>query len=253
MFYNIVQTEYIIINKYDKIAKKERLGGLINMRKETVEQKVYHLIKNAIMKRQIAPGNQLFENAIAEKVNASRTPIRSAITKLESEGLVNIVPNKGAFIVQPTIEEMIQAFEMRKALEEMAVQKGFSNLGENEITQLHQYVEEMRKAYKDREIAIYQEKNNAFHLLIAKASGNSYLINFMAEILNQITIYMVLYDVFNGDDEEEKDILEHEEMITYIENEEKKEFQLLLFRHLDSSLRKLEQDKLNYQSLTTLF
>ena len=223
------------------------------MRKETVEQKVYHLIKNAIMKRQIAPGNQLFESAIAEKVNASRTPIRSAIMKLESEGLVNIIPNKGAFIVQPTIEEMIQAFEMRKALEEMAVQKGFSNLGTNEIHQLHQHVEEMRKAYKEREIAMYQEKNNAFHLLIAKASGNSYLIDFMAEILNQITIYMVLYDVLNGDDEEERDILEHEEMIKHIENAEEKEFQSLLFRHLDSSLKKLEKDKLNYQSLTKLF
>lgn len=223
------------------------------MRKETVEQKVYHLIKNAIMKRQIAPGNQLFENAIAEKVNASRTPIRSAIMKLESEGLVNIIPNKGAFIVQPTIEEMIQAFEMRKTLEEMAVQKGFSKLGANEVYQLHQFVEEMRTAYQEREIALYQEKNNAFHLLIAEVSGNSYLIDFMAKILNQITIYMVLYDVFNGDNEEEMDIVEHEEMIKHIEYGEEKAFQSLLFRHLDSSLRKLEQDKLNYQSLTTLF
>ncbi|TKD71510.1 GntR family transcriptional regulator [Pseudalkalibacillus hwajinpoensis] len=231
------------------------MGGLIEMRKETVEQKVYQLIKNAIMKRQIAPGNQLFESAIAEKVNASRTPIRSAIMKLESEGLVNVIPNKGAFIVQPTIEEMIQAFEMRKALEEMAVQKGFSNIGTYDIDQLKQYVDEMRNAYKKREILLYQEKNNAFHLLIAKASGNSYLIDFMEKILNQITIYMVLYDVFNGDnDNEEMDILEHEEMIKHIENAQEKEFQSLLCRHLDSSLRKLEQDKLNYyQSLTTLF
>ncbi|KZE66167.1 hypothetical protein AWM68_07275 [Fictibacillus phosphorivorans] len=224
------------------------------MRKETVEQKVYHLIKNAIMNRQIAPGNQLFESAIAEKVNASRTPIRSAITKLESEGLVNVIPNKGAFIVQPSIEEMVQAFEMRKTLEKMAIQKGFSNLGENEVQQLKELLIEMTNAYNERKIVPYQDKNNAFHLVLAKASGNSYLIEFMEKILSQITIYMVLYDVFNGDRyDEELDILEHEKMIKYIESGEKENLQTLLLQHLDNSLTKLQQDKLNYQSLTRLF
>ncbi len=223
------------------------------MRKETVEQKVYHLIKNAILNRQIAPGNQLFENAIAEKVNASRTPIRSAIMKLESEGLVNVIPNKGAFIVQPTIEEMVQAFEMRKTLEEMAIHKGFSNLAADEVKQLKQLLNEMKSAYMERDIVPYQEKNNAFHLLLANASGNSYLIEFMKKILSQITIYMVLYDVFNGKANEEQDMLEHEQMIQYIEKGEEENLRVLLLQHLDNSLTKLQQDKLNYQSLTTLF
>ncbi|TMU87087.1 GntR family transcriptional regulator [Bacillus sp. BHET2] len=222
------------------------------MRKETVEQKVYHVIKRAILNRQMAPGNQLFESAIAEKVKASRTPIRSAITKLESEGLVNVVPNKGAFIVQPTIEEMEQAFEMRQNLEEMAIQKGFSHLGTKEIDQLKHFLHEMRKAYNKREIALYQEKNNAFHLVLAKANGNRYLVEFMEKILNRITIYMVLYDVFN-DDNEEQDLREHEEMIQHIERGEEKELQTLLNRHLEVSLKKLQQDKVNYQSITDLF
>lgn len=222
------------------------------MRKETVEQKVYHLIKNAILNRQMAPGNQLFESAIAEKVKASRTPIRSAISKLEAEGLVNVIPNKGAFIVQPTIEEMVQAFEMRKNLEEMAIQNGFSHLGTKEIDQLKLLLEEMRTAYKEREIVLYQEKNNAFHLVLAKASGNRYLVEFMEEILNRITIYMVLYDVLT-EDNEERDLLEHEEMIKHIEGGDEEKLQTLLLRHLDDSLNKLQQDKVNYQSITALF
>jgi DNA-binding GntR family transcriptional regulator len=224
------------------------------MRKETVEHKVYHLIKNAIMNRQLAPGNQLFESAIAEKVNASRTPIRSAIMKLESEGLVNVIPNKGAFIVQPTIEEMVQAFEMRKTLEEMSIHKGFSHLGADEVEQLKQLLKEMRNAYNERKIVPYQEKNNAFHLVLAKVSGNSYLIEFMEKILRRITIYMVLYDVFSEDIyNEELDILEHEEMIKYIESGEEENLRKLILQHLDKSLAKLQKDKLNYQSITTLF
>ncbi|WP_347550202.1 GntR family transcriptional regulator [Pseudalkalibacillus hwajinpoensis] len=223
------------------------------MRKETVEQKVYYLIKNAILTRQIAPGNQLFENAIAAKVNASRTPIRSAIVKLEAEGLVNVVPNKGAFIVQPTIEEMIHAFNMRKVLEEMAIHEGFLKLQQTEINRLKQDVEEMKAAYNNQQIITYHEKNNLFHLVFALASGNRYLIEFMEKILGQITIYMVLYDVFKGNDQYDMDMQEHDEMIRLIEAGNKEMLLKLTLRHLDGSLEKLQQDKLNYQSLSTLF
>ena len=221
------------------------------MRKETVEQKVYHLIKNAILRRQIAPGNQLFESAIATKVNASRTPIRSAITKLEAEGLVDVIPNKGAFIVQPTIEEMIQAFEMRKVLEEMAIREGYSKLVKTHIELLKAHTEEMRKAFEAGDMLVYHEQNKAFHLVMANASGNRYLIDFMDKILNQITIYMILYDVFSENDE--NDLLEHHKVIQLIEINDEGSLLAVITQHLNHSLAKLEDDKLKYQSLTKLF
>ncbi len=221
------------------------------MRKETVEQKVYQLIKNAILTRQIAPGNQLFESAIAAKVNASRTPIRSAITKLEAEGLVTVIPNKGAFIVQPTIDEMIQAFELRKVLEDMAIREGYTKMGTSDIERLKHQTEEMGKAFQEGNILLYHEQNKAFHLVMAKASGNRYLIDFMEQILNQITIYMVLYDVFSGNDE--NDIVEHNKVIQLLEANDKESLHNVITKHLENSLAKLQEDKLNYQSLTTLF
>ncbi|WP_371017340.1 GntR family transcriptional regulator [Pseudalkalibacillus sp. JSM 102089] len=221
------------------------------MRKETVEQKVYQLIKNAILTRQIAPGNQLFENAIAAKVNASRTPVRSAITKLEAEGLVTVVPNKGAFIVQPTIDEMIQAFELRKVLEDMAIREGYAKMEASDIERLKQQTEEMGKAFIEGNILLYHEQNKAFHLVMAKASGNRYLIDFMEQILNQITIYMVLYDVFRGNDE--NDIVEHNKVIQLLEANDEESLHNVITNHLENSLAKLQEDKLNYQSLTTLF
>ena len=221
------------------------------MRKETVEQKVYQLIKNAILRRQIAPGNQLFESAIAAKVNASRTPIRSAISKLEAEGLVDVIPNKGAFIVQPTMEEMIQAFEMRKVLEEMAIKEGYSKLVKTHIALLKSHTEEMSKAFKAGDMLLYHEQNKTFHLIMANASGNRYLIDFMERILNQITIYMILYDVFRENDE--NDLLEHHQMIQLIEKNDKESLLEVVKEHLNHSLTKLENDKHKYQSLTKLF
>jgi DNA-binding GntR family transcriptional regulator len=221
------------------------------MRKETVEQKVYQLIKNAILRRQIAPGNQLFESAIAAKVNASRTPIRSAISKLEAEGLVDVIPNKGAFIVQPTMEEMIQAFKMRKVLEELAIREGYSKLVKTHIELLKSHTEEMSKAFEARDMLVYHEQNKAFHLVMANASGNRYLIDFMDKILNQITIYMILYDVFSENDE--NDLLEHHQLIQLIEMNDEASLLEVVTEHLNHSLAKLEDDKLKYQSLTKLF
>ena len=108
----------------------------------------------------------------------------------------------------------------------------------------------MREAYKEKNIVSYHEKNNAFHLVMAKVSGNGYLIEFLEKILNQITIYLVLYDKFTG--YEEDDILEHEEMIQIIEEKNEDKFLSFIQRHLNKSLTKLQEDKLNYQSLTKL-
>lgn len=164
---------------------------------------------------------------------------------------MNVIPNKGAFIIQPTIDEMIQAFEMRKVLEEMAVREGYAKVDVDKIVLLRRYTEGMREAYKQRNIVFYHEMNTAFHLVMAKASGNGYLIDFLKKILNQITIYMVLYDKFTGN--EEVDILEHEELIQIIEEKNEGAFLTFLQRHLNSSLTKLHEDKLNYQSLSKLF
>ena len=221
------------------------------MRKETVEHKVYQLIKNAVLSRQIAPGNQLFESAIATKVNASRTPIRSAITKLEAEGLVKVIPNKGAFIVQPTIEEMVQAFEMRKVLEEMAIKEGYSTLLKTHLDQLKSHTAQMRRAFEAGDMLVYHEQNKAFHLVMANASGNLYLIDFLDKILNQITIFMILYDVFNENDE--SDLLEHHHIIELIERKDEERVLEVVTAHLNHSLAKLEDDKLKYKALTKLF
>ncbi|MFP3472156.1 FCD domain-containing protein, partial [Micrococcus sp. SIMBA_144] len=83
------------------------------------------------------------------------------------------------------------------------------------IALLKSHTEEMSKAFKAGDMLLYHEQNKTFHLIMANASGNRYLIDFMERILNQITIYMILYDVFRENDE--NDLLEHHQMIQLIE------------------------------------
>src|SRR5699024_8751411 len=92
-------------------------------RKTSIHQFVYNKLKDAILTRRLAPGVQLVENTLSRQLNVSRTPIRTAIKQLSDEGLAEIIPNKGAYVINPSIEEIHQAYELRKDLEILALEK----------------------------------------------------------------------------------------------------------------------------------
>src|SRR4051812_18027307 len=100
------------------------------MKKVSVEQQVYDQIKLAILARKLAPGKQLVEFNISNTLGVSRTPIRNAIKKLSLEGLVDIIPNRGAFVTSPSKNEVIQAYELRSNLEYLAASKAMDSMTE---------------------------------------------------------------------------------------------------------------------------
>ena len=83
---------------------------------------VFNTLREAILKGDLKPGERLMELQLAAKLGVSRTPIREAIRKLELEGLVLMIPRKGAEVAQITEKNMQDVLEVRKALEELSVQ-----------------------------------------------------------------------------------------------------------------------------------
>jgi DNA-binding GntR family transcriptional regulator len=222
--------------------------------KKSMERVVYDSLKSAILNRKIPPGNQLVENTIAEKLNVSRTPIRNAIKKLEAEGLVNITPNRGAFVIQPTLEEMIEAFEMRKELELIAVKHGLPHVQSSDIQRLNELIKREREAYEKQEINTYLSLNKEFHLFLAGKGGNRFLYDFLETIFNQINVYLLMYDVFNYSQlESENNCKEHEEIVELMAQQNEKKLLETLNEHLDNSLQELKIDKMQYQPLESLF
>ncbi|WP_028402320.1 GntR family transcriptional regulator [Ectobacillus panaciterrae] len=222
--------------------------------RKSIEQVVYDLLKNAILNRKILPGKQLIENTIADKLNISRTPIRNAIKKLEAEGLVNSIPNRGAFVIQPTLEEMIEAFEIRKELELIAVKYGLSHVKNEDITQLKQLIEIGREAYNRQDISKYLSINTEFHLFLARKGNNRFLCEFLETLFNQINVYLLLYDVYHYSRLESDNIYtEHKKMIELMEQKDEKLLLEFLNQHLDTSLQDLKIDKMQYQPLEDIF
>ena len=107
---------------------------------------VFNTLRQAILKGELAPGERLMEIQLAERLGVSRTPIREAIRKLELEGLVLMIPRKGAEVAKISEKSLRDVLEVRRSLEELAIELACQRMTEEEINSLEQTQEEFKKA-----------------------------------------------------------------------------------------------------------
>ena len=220
----------------------------------SMEQTVYEKLKYAILHRELAPGTQLVESTISEKLNVSRTPIRNAIKRLSLEGLINIIVNRGAFVIQPSVEEIMQAYEARIELECAAVRLSLSKITDEDISKLKLMVEDERDSFRNKDMLQFINANEAFHMTLVKKSGNRFLIEFMQKIVNQINVYLQLFDTFyNVNFDESESIKEHLYIISLLEKKDSLELDKALREHISHSFRDLEINKAAYKMLNDIF
>ena len=183
---------------------------------------VFNTLRQAILRGELKPGERLMEVQLANKLGVSRTPIREAIRKLELEGLVLMIPRKGAEVADITEKSLMDVLEVRKALEELAVQLCCDKITGKEIEELHRAADDFRRILKTSDdVTEIAEADVRFHDIIYLATGNQKLI----QILNNLREQMYRYRVECIKRKESHPILiaEHEEIIRRIENKEKKE------------------------------
>ena len=191
------------------------------LRSDTRENQVYRKVKDAILRRRLAPGHQLIESAIAQTLDTSRTPVRSALRSLAEEGLVSMVPNRGAFVVQPSLKEIQDAFFMREHLEDLAWELAAPRFELDDIKDMRRLVAEETRAVRQKDFDHYLEINRLFHLMPAKKIGNLYMISFMEKLLTQIGIYLTLYDVFyDRKPDEVQSLKEHARIIELLQEKQ---------------------------------
>jgi DNA-binding GntR family transcriptional regulator len=230
------------------------LGVFVLVQKDTLEVNIYEKLKKAILNRNLAPGTQLVEGTISKKLGVSRTPIRFAFKKLEKEGLINIIPNKGAFVVNPTIEEIEEAYEMRQELESLCIKTAIDNFIDEDIEKLEELTRKELETFEKRDIDEYIKVNKAFHMAIAEKSNNRFLVEYTNDILNKTNVYLILYDIFY--DVDLNDIpgyLEHKNIIELIKKKDKNKAEKAIREHIGRSYKELQVDKIVSRSLSDLF
>ncbi len=145
---------------------------------------VFESLKDAILTQTLPPGKRLLESELAESLGVSRTPVREAIRRLEQEGLVAMIPRKGAYVSGISLKDIREVYEIRAALEMLALELAAKYITAEEIAELEHQVrqeEAMTEANRLNEIIFI---DSSFHDLIYQYARNSRLTQFV-EILQE--------------------------------------------------------------------
>lgn len=162
--------------------------------KQSPVQLVYDDIRNKIISRQMFPGNRIIEEDLAQELGTSRTSIRSALQQLRQDGFVEIIPNRGSFVVQPTLEDIIALYDIRLTLELGAIRAAVEKVTADTIRYLEHNLTRQLALDESFSISAYSALNRDFHWQIAKASHNPYYERFLSEVYNKVEVYMLFYD-----------------------------------------------------------
>ena len=155
---------------------------------------VFNTLRQAILKGELKPGERLMEIQLANKLGVSRTPVREAIRKLELEGLVLMIPRKGAEVAEITRQDMENVLEVRTALEELAVKDACDHITDAQLSELKKASNEFKKALLEgKDLVTCADADMHFHDVILSATNNRRLIQMLNNLSEQMYRYRMEY------------------------------------------------------------
>ncbi|WP_273831955.1 GntR family transcriptional regulator [Guptibacillus sedimenti] len=208
--------------------------------KKRNEELAYEKVKRAIMLRRILPGQRVTEEWVSEEIKMSRTPIRAAFKRLGNEGLLEIVPHRGAFVYNPSDKEIADVFHLRVVLENYAARLAVPIVTQENILEMEELLAEEKQAYKAKDFEEFMRVNALIHSYPARLSENKFLLQ-QVETLNQWSdCYLILKDEFyTVPIEEVKSIPEHQRMMNAFRNGDLEKVAEAIEAHLLSTLSDL--------------
>lgn len=196
---------------------------------------VFNTLRQAILRGELKPGERLMEIQLAKKLGVSRTPIREAIRKLELEGLVLMIPRKGAEVAEITEKSLRDVLEVRKALEDLAVQLACDKIKAEQIEELKKSAKEFKESLSaGSDITKIAEADVKFHDVIYFATDNQRLIQLLNNLREQMYRYRVEY--LKKKEFHSQLLTEHEELIHMIEKRNKERASEVTNRHIDNQV-----------------
>ena len=136
---------------------------------------VFNTLRRAILRGELKPGERLMEIQLANKLGVSRTPIREAIRKLELEGLVHIIPNKGAFVEGVTLQDVKDIYEIRTLLEGLCARWAAERITQEQLEELEEIVFLSDFHYSKENWDQILELDNRFHEMVYEACASKEL------------------------------------------------------------------------------
>lgn len=209
-----------------------RLSGNCLTRPQSLHEQVYQVLRTAIFSGELKGGQRLIETQLAAKLQVSRTPIREAIRQLQREDLVVADGNGSLRVAKLSIEDALNLYDCRIALEQLAAVQACGKVKNSNIKKLEEAIQRVEKAMeqKPNELTNFQllDIDYQFHRQLAECSGNPWLVNLLLQVFDKMTLLRVL------------NIQEHPE-IQEIRNEHRRIYDAIINRNEEAAKIAVQQ------------
>ena len=208
---------------------------------------VFNTLRQAILTGELKPGERLMEIHLADRLGVSRTPIREAIRKLELEGLVTMIPRRGAEVAQITEKSMKDVLEVRRALDALCAELACDRITDEELENLRLACDAFETAVKTKDAKKIAQADVALHDIIVRATGNQRLIQLVNNLSEQM--YRYRFEYIKDFSQHERLVEEHRIIYESIVNKDKETAAEAAKTHIDNQKKaiirqiRLEREK----------
>lgn len=193
---------------------------------------VFNTLRQAILKGELKPGERLMEIQLAKRLGVSRTPIREAIRKLELEGLVVMIPRKGAEVAKITEKDLRDVLEVRCTLEELAVSLAANNIKKEDVAVLEAKNNEFIEAISKENVVEMAEADVNFHDAIYALTDNARLIQILNNLREQM--YRYRFEYIKDSDKRKTLVEEHRVIIEALANKDTEAVKKAVRQHIEN-------------------
>ncbi len=199
-----------------------------------LHEEVIDRLRDRIVQGDLAPGARLNERVLCEQLGISRTPLREAIKMLATEGLVELLPNRGAIVTPLKAENIADTLAVMGQLESLAGELACANASDAQIAEIRALHFEMLAHHARGDLAGYFKFNQQIHLALIEASGNPVLINTYRQL--NANVKRARYMANLSRERWDAAVREHDEIMTALTSRDAERLKRLLADHLAHKL-----------------
>lgn len=200
-----------------------------------LKTKAYDYIKALIISGEYPPNHIISEEIIQKELNMSRTPVREALIKLQSENFINILPRRGVFVAPITIKKAREIFEIRNMIEPQIVAQITPTIDKEELKKIRmKLTTDLSHFTKAEKKEFFIKVDSTLHMFLYEQNGNETLIKTMEAIIDQNQRFR--FSTFFANSRDENTLKEHLEIIDAMMNDDAEGARDAMIRHLKASL-----------------
>jgi DNA-binding GntR family transcriptional regulator len=209
------------------------------IKKSTLHEETANTLRDMIMTGELKEGDKIKENELCASLGISKTPLREALRVLSAEGLVRLVPNRGAYVSTPTFEDIEEMFDVMSVLEGMCARTATEKMTGKDLSSLQNIHERLEQEFERRNQKAYIHFNNLYHTFLQEVAGNQTLSQIINGLRQKILLYR--FQSLNLPERFGQSIQEHRELMGAFRNRDPKKAETLMRSHLKKQCDSLEK------------